>query len=826
MTARTIKSSAATAAAEVWSSRVPSLTIAAIRRAVLQTFSDRFVNLSEIRAHHYARNSNQLTEIDYLDVVTGRFDLVSDAKSALHRLNRGADAGNERNSKWTAADGGAEYVFRYVGGAGEGGFRLVTRPLNVGTFNFVPASDSLSGHEKADIYPWILWGNTPEDAASWTARARNEAYLGSIGNGVAELFDFSVAARRWGGSADDLWTAADRAELFVGRSGYDVVSYAGSARAVALDLGKGKGFEGRARGDRYSGVEGIFGSSASDIVVGDGGHNRLDGLGGRDRLVGRGGRDTIAGGSRGDTIEGGAGSDRLSGGQGADAIHGDAQDDRLSGDDGDDTLSGGGGRDALRGGGGDDRIDGGAGFDVAVFAGPSADYAIRAAGEGWIVDGSARSEGRDTVVSVEALAFSDRRIDTGALVPGPDDFAFLPRFTVSGAVAFVISVPDLDDDGRADLAVGGGNAVAIRSGADGALIARFALTSDANAEFGAHIAPFVDRDGDGVQELLVGGPNAGSGFFTAGKGAVYVLSPVDGAILLDAPAPAQGFFAASDFGHRALSPGDIDGDGVADILAATGWSGIGGYVSALSGIDGGELYRLGFGSGFGSGSDLAALGDIDGDGVLDVALLQNRKVFGEARIGVHSGRTGAAIHELDGEDWGYNGGDFVVVGDVDGDGIDDMAVERNDLVGDVNDDGSVDGTGIGTVAGPHPVGAYVFASVYSGRNGAELAEVVVADVNDRASLKAAGDFNGDGAFELILRSDADERTVLRVVDLDGETLQLLTSPSTASDYGFAASFGDAVFVLNGDDGGPSGIAVSDWSDRAPVLRVFEADMFV
>lgn len=114
------------------------------------------------------------------------------------------------------------------------------------------------------------------------------------------------------------------------------------------------------------------------------------------------------------TIAAGALIENAHGGDGGDTIAGNAAANTLAGHRGDDRLSGGAG---------DDTLDGGDGQDIAVFAGPRANY-------GWTVDGSGgfiivdnlTGEGSDRLVGVEILQFSDVQIllSTGeATAPPP-----------------------------------------------------------------------------------------------------------------------------------------------------------------------------------------------------------------------------------------------------------------------------------------------------------------------------------------------------------------------------------------------------------------------
>jgi Ca2+-binding RTX toxin-like protein len=98
------------------------------------------------------------------------------------------------------------------------------------------------------------------------------------------------------------------------------------------------------------------------------------------------------------TGSGRAGS--VSGGLGNDTLIGGSMADRFNGGDGDDLLTGAGG---------DDRLDGGLGVDVAVFSGSHSAYVLESVNGIVIVTGP---DGRDELVGIERLQFSDTEIDT------------------------------------------------------------------------------------------------------------------------------------------------------------------------------------------------------------------------------------------------------------------------------------------------------------------------------------------------------------------------------------------------------------------------------
>ena len=218
----------------------------------------------------------------------------------------------------------------------------------------------------------------------------------------------------------------------------DTITYASSAEAVRVNLGKATATGGDAEGDEIMDIENIVGSAGDDWLRGDTNDNVLTGLAGDDTLIGGGGgNDTLIGGAGDDTLNGGEGDDTLTGGAGADTITGgpggdtisyagsdaavdirlktghasgghaegddysgvehvtgSSHDDRLAGDDrpagestgGDNTLNGGRGADEIYGGSGNDALNGGAGDD-ALYGGAGDDALDGGAGDDLLIGG-------------------------------------------------------------------------------------------------------------------------------------------------------------------------------------------------------------------------------------------------------------------------------------------------------------------------------------------------------------------------------------------------------------------------------------------------------
>ena len=255
---------------------------------------------------------------------------------------------------------------------------------------------------------------------------------------------------------------------------------------------------------------------------------------------------------------------------------------------------------------------------------------------------------------------------------------------------------DFDGDGLEDVAIadpGRGNgkgAVDIHMGRLSGLssVPHQSLLGGAEGDaFGSGLAAVKDLDGDGDDELLIGAPGAlnQSGVET---GIVQIH-------LGDRPLPDvadeiwYGLADGDEYGSSITSLGDVNLDGIDDwaVLSAerpSGSSGGRGQVDVYHGShplpNASNWTRTGSGENLRFGYSIAAVGDLDNDSSIDVAIGSAGELtdlVGYGRVDVyHGGLAGlghARTYEMNqqGTLFGYA---VAGAGDLDGDGYDDLAI--------------------------------------------------------------------------------------------------------------------------------------------------------
>jgi hypothetical protein len=248
------------------------------------------------------------------------------------------------------------------------------------------------------------------------------------------------------------------------------------------------------------------------------------------------------------------------------------------------------------------------------------------------------------------------------------------------------------------------------------------------------------------------------------------------------------------FGWIARNIGDVDGDGVPDIVtSAPTWSGGGekaGRVYVLSTRTGARLWTADGGPGDELGTGVEAAGDANQDGIPDVIA----SAPGGAYARIYSGRDGRVLLTLS------------------GDSKDDDFGRHVSSAGDVNRDGFADVLvgAPGSSAGGKGAGR---AYVYSGRDGRRLLTLTGEHAGEAFGSAVAGATGPRGTWLVVGAPGAGPRQAGRVyvyTGLDSQPRFEIDSDATGSALGgyFVSVIGD----VDGD--GTPDIYASDWSNDA------------
>ena len=491
----------------------------------------------------------------------------------------------------------------------------------------------------------------------------------------------------------------------------------------------------------------------------------------------------------------------------------------------------------------------------ATFADPGGNTS---AGKSYVVFGK---------VGTTPVSLADVAAGTGGFVINGIDADDFSGYSVSGA-------GDVNGDGLADLIVGartadpGGTADAgesyvifgkvgttpvsladIAAGTGGFIIKGI----DPNDFSGFSVSGAGDVNGDGLADLIVGAASADPGG-NSQAGESYVVfgkagtTPVS---LADIAAGTGGFIIKgidpNDFsGFSVSGAGDVNGDGLADLIVGAASADPGGnsqagesyVVFGKAGTTPVSLADIAAGTGgfiikgidpndF-SGFSVSGAGDVNGDGLADIIVGapyaspggnsyagESYVVFGKADgapvslADVAAGTGGFVINGIDTDD--YSGFSVSGAGDVNGDELDDTIVGASEA-----DPGGNNTAGESYVVfGKTDTTAVSLADIAAGTGGFVINGI---DPDDRSgfSVSYAGDINGDGLADTLVgafRADPGGNSVA------GESYVIFGHVSCPWDCGNGdGTVGIVDFLaLLGDWGGPcacdfdgGGIGITDF----------------
>ena len=275
-------------------------------------------------------------------------------------------------------------------------------------------NDTLNGGEGSDT----LNGGSGNDTLIGGAGA--DHLVGGAGTDTVSYVDSSVAMTfnlatgiftgigagdtvdgvEWisGTNYGDTFIASANADLIIGGSGVDRMSYENATSAISFNLSTGT-HTGIAAGDTLGNVEIIQGTAYNDSFTGDTGSNNFVGGAGADVFDGGSGSDSVWYLTSSSAVDVNLSTGTASGGDAAgdtftsiERLIGSDYDDTLTGDDNGNRLEGGAGNDTITGGAANDIIYGDIGSDVGAVGGASS------SGQVDIIHGGA---GNDTIYSAE-----------------------------------------------------------------------------------------------------------------------------------------------------------------------------------------------------------------------------------------------------------------------------------------------------------------------------------------------------------------------------------------------------------------------------------------
>lgn len=308
----------------------------------------------------------------------------------------------------------------------------------------------------------------------------------------------------------------------------------------------------------------------------------------------------------------------------------------------------------------------------------------------------------------------------------------------------------------------------------------FAINGQAGLDYvGISVASAGDMNGDGLADLVVGatGAEAAGGPVNAGRDYVVYGKSSGTAVELSVVASGSGGFAINgissgdETGFSVANAGDVNGDGLTDLVLGADLANPNGLVDAgrayvvfgrtgstaisLSAVAAGNggFVMNGICASANAGWSVDGVGDVNGDGLADVIVSEPSNgisyvVFGTtgtSAINLSAVANGKGGFAINGDANGFAGASVSGVGDINGDGLADLLIGSSFSSPD-----NKSGAGSSYVVyGKTSTTAVELSGISAGSTGFVINGECTND-NSGYSVSAAGDVNGDGLADLIV----------------------------------------------------------------------------